>query len=118
MYITFDCGKNSYKCKLSTRSLVDMERALGENPINIFVQMSESKLPKIDVLLTMLWYSMQDLNHGIKRSDIYDIFDEYINNGGTIMTLTDFLGNLFYESGIIGKEEEAQSDDNQEERKN
>lgn len=119
MYLTFDCGDKNYRCKMSTRALVDMERALGENPINIFVGMADNKMPKLEDLLIILFCSMQDLNHGIKKSDIYDIFDDYCENGGSIMSLTEFLANLLSESGIMGKPEDEKKEEAEgEERKN
>ena len=100
MYLTFDTGKNQYNCILNTLALVDAESVLKTNPINIFVT-AENELPKLNDLLVILYMSMRKFNHGIKLAEIYDIYDDYIDNGGDFTTLMVFIMNLFEESGIM-----------------
>ena len=100
MFLNFDTGKNTYKCVLTATALCDIEDDLGCNPINIFV-LGENELPKLKDMLCILYHSIKQFNHGIKKSDIYDIFDEYVENGGSFTSLMTFLVNLFQESKFM-----------------
>lgn len=114
MFTVFTTSKTSYNCHLSTRAVVKCERILGDNPINIMMSFADGKLPKLETLLTILWAALEDYNHGIKREDIYDIFDDYVAAGGSMGALMDFIATLFSESGLIGKadgENETEDDD-------
>lgn len=101
MYLTFDTGKNQYDCCLNTRALVDAEAVLKTNPLNIFTIVDDGDLPKLSDLLIILYMSMKKFNHGIKTDDIYDIYDDYVANGGSLNSLMEFIMNLFIESGTI-----------------
>lgn len=108
---------DDYRCKLSTRALVECENLLGDNPINILEDMGE-KLPKLDTLLTILWCSMMDYNHSIKKSEIYSIFDSYIAAGHNILDLAAFIFDLFVDSGMIAVPEEESEEKTEGDQKN
>ena len=101
MIKVFSTGKNEYNCKLSTRYLISIEDKLGENPINALKVNDDEELPKLNPLLIILYYSMRSDKPTLKFEEIYDIYDEYCENGGNIFKLYGFIFELLRDSGLI-----------------
>lgn len=80
-----------YKLKLKTSSIVELESKLGRSLLDVLVSMDKN-MPQLSLMLDITFYAMKDWNSGIKRSDMEELFDKYIDNGGTI---TDFLTDVF-----------------------
>ena len=102
MYVDFSAGGKDYKLRLTTRSIIQLEKQIGCNPLMIFGD--GSQMPQITTLVAILNASLQALNHGITMTDSYDIFDAYLADGHS---LTDFIAvivNLYKVSGIIPEE--------------
>ena len=102
MYVDFSAGGKDYKLRLTTRSIIQLEKRIGCNPLMIFGD--GSQMPQITTLVAILNASLQALNHGITMNDSYDIFDAYLADGHS---LTDFIAvivNLYKVSGIIPEE--------------
>lgn len=99
MYIDFTVGEKEYKLRLSTRSVVTLEKQLGMNPLAIFG--NGDTLPTVTVMVQILHAALQQYNHGITLAEAYDIFDEYLADGHV---MTDFLGvivDIYKVSGLI-----------------
>ena len=102
MYVDSSAGGKDYKLRLTTRSIIQLEKQIGCNPLMIFGD--GSQMPQITTLVAILNASLQALNHGITMNDSYDIFDAYLADGHS---LTDFIAvivNLYKVSGIIPEE--------------
>ena len=102
MYVDFSAGGKDYKLRLTTRSIIQLEKQIGCNPLMICGD--GSQMPQITTLVAILNASLQALNHGITMNDSYDIFDAYLADGHS---LTDFIAvivNLYKVSGIIPEE--------------
>ena len=102
MYVDFSAGGKDYKLRLTTRSIIQLEKQIGCKPLMIFGD--GSQMPQITTLVAILNASLQALNHGITMNDSYDIFDAYLADGHS---LTDFIAvivNLYKVSGIIPEE--------------
>lgn len=102
IYVDFSAGGKDYKLRLTTRSIIQLEKQIGCNPLMIFGD--GSRMPQITTLVAILNASLQALNHGITMNDSYDIFDAYLADGHS---LTDFIAvivNLYKVSGIIPEE--------------
>ena len=107
---------NRYECKLSTRAIFQIEKALGDNPLNLIY--NDSGIPKLTVMLNILFYSARKENPQIRTiDDMIDIYDEYVENGGSLTSLAQFVVDLIEDSGMVNKKEEESTGDT-EERKN
>lgn len=98
LYHDFTVKDKTYKLRLATRNIVALEKAIGCNPISIFNDKEE--MPSITTMVTILFHSMQALNHGIGLNEAYNIFDEYLEENSA----TDFIGvilDIYKVSGII-----------------
>ena len=106
MYVDFTAGNKDYKLRLSTRSVVALEKQLGCNPLGIFG--SGETIPTITEMVNVLYASLQPLNHGISLNDAYDIFDAYLEDGHNATEFINVILEIYRASGIIGKEEASE----------
>lgn len=104
MYTTITIKDKDYKLRLTTKACVEVEQRLGTNPLNIFMKASNGEIPKLDDLLVIWHGSMTSLNNGISLSDMYDIYDDYCEQGGSFVDLIKLLVQVFQDSGFIPKE--------------
>lgn len=112
MYVDFSAGNKDYKLRLSTRNIVTLEKMLGGSPLAIFSR-GEDSLPTITEMVTILFCSLQQLNHGITLNDAYDIFDAYIADGHAAIDFINIVLDIYKVSGLIsGASNEAESEKN------
>ena len=98
---------NKFECKLTTRALLGIEKALGDNPINLLFK-DDSYVPSLNVMLTILFYSARKYNPTIKSmDDIIEIYDDYLEDGGSLMGLAEFVMELFKDSGMMNTSDKA-----------
>ena len=110
MYKELVIGNDSYKLRLSTKRAVDLEKALGFNPLQIFFDVNNGKLPKLSDLMVMLQYFLLDMQHGIKLDDAYDIYDKYVADGHNMFDLIPLFIDVLKESGfMVDDSEEVES---------
>ena len=100
-------GDKEYKCKLNTKSLVNLEKRLGMNPLNIFMNIGENNLPKLEDMLIILHESLQSLEHGISMEDVYDIYDSFIEDGNTFVDFIPVIMDIYKTSGLIKEQKKA-----------
>ena len=99
VYVDFKAGNKDYKLRLNTRNTVALEKALGCNPLAIFGNGEE--IPTITVMINILFYSLQQLNHSISFEDAYDIFDDYLADGNSTTDFITVILDVYKVSGII-----------------
>lgn len=99
VYVDFKAGNKDYKLRLSTRSTVALEKALGCNPLAIFGNGEE--IPTITTMVNILYHSLQQLNHGISYDDAFDIFDAYLADGNSATDFITVILEIYKVSGII-----------------
>lgn len=110
MYYDFEAGNKAYKLRLNTRNIVALEKQIGCNPLAVFG--NGETLPPLATMVNILFYSLQQLNHGISLNDAYDIFDAYLEDGNS---MTDFIAvilEIYKVSGIIKPEGAGNSEKN------
>ena len=101
LYATLKIGEQEFKGRLSAKRCVELERALGKNPLRVFTELEGNNLPSITELLTILHYALVELNHDF---DEYAIYDAYCDEGGDISGLIQYLLEVFRVSGFIPRE--------------
>lgn len=107
LYATLKIGTEEYKGRLTARNCVALEQKLGKNPLTVFTTLENNSLPSLSDLLTMLQFSLVDLNHSINSDNVYDLYDKYCDEGGNIVGLINFLIEVFRVSGFIPEEEKS-----------
>ena len=107
LYYTLTIKDKDYKCRLAARNCVDLEKKLGTNPLNIFMEIAKKgEVPNLEVLMIILHASLQKYQHGISLDDTYDIYDEFVDEGNNLMDLVPVLLEIFKVSGLMGEEAE------------
>lgn len=106
LYTTLTINDIDYKCRLNAKACVDLEKKLGTNPLNIFVNMTGDtvSLPTLGTMLTILHCSLQQYEHGITIDKVYQIYDDFIASGKTQMDLIPILIDIYKVSGLIPDE--------------
>ena len=106
MYTELKIGNDSYKLRLSTKRAVDLEKALGFNPLQIFFNINNGELPKLADMMTMLQYFLLDLQHGLKMDDVYEIYDKFVAEGHNLFDLIPIFIEVLKESGFMVEDSE------------
>ena len=106
--VEFTVGKKTYNLRLNTRNIVQVEKKLGKNPLDVFTTLEGNSVPKIADLMLILHASMQQFNHGVKEDDCYDIYDDYLAEGHTLVDFMHVLLDVFKVSGFGSKDEEGE----------
>ena len=88
LYTVLNVGDKEYKCRLTAKACVDLERRMGQNPLNVFTEIQKSnELPKVEDIIMILHASLQALEHNISLDDTYAIYDEFVDEGNTLIEL-------------------------------
>ena len=96
-YALWTVNGEEYKLKLRASETQDLEDKLGTS---LFTIMSD--IPKLNVMLTIIHSAMKPFNHGIKRAEVNNIYDDYVDAGGSQLELyTSVLMDIFKVSGFF-----------------
>ena len=106
MYVDFSAGNKDYKLRLNIRATVALEKQLGVNPLMIFED--GDKIPTITTMVSILHAALQQYNHGITLNDAYSIFEEWLNDGNTVVDFLPVIIDVYKVSGIIKQDEETE----------
>jgi hypothetical protein len=106
-YVLFNAGGKEYKLVLTTRTMCELEKRLGCNPIDIMVAAADGRLPQVNAMVLILHASCQKFNHGVSIDDCYDIFDNYIADGHALTDFISVIMKIFEVSGLIGQSTES-----------
>ena len=105
LFYTFTIGNKDYKARLSAKNCVELEKKLGTNPLNVFMKIAQTQeLPDIESLVLILHASLQKFQSNISLEKTYDIYDEFIDEGKTMIDLIPILLEIFKVSGLIPEE--------------
>lgn len=109
MFTILKIKDKEYKLRLTTRGCVEIEKRLGTNPLNVFMEANEGRIPKIEDLLIILHGCLQDQHHGISLDKMYDIYDEFCANGGDLLKLIEVLVKAFTDAGFVPQTENGKN---------
>lgn len=113
LYTTFTVKDRDYKLRLNARACVDLEKKLGTNPLNIFVNMfgenDRVNLPPIGDIITILHASLQAYEHGMNIDKVYELYDAFIAEGHTQLDIIPIVAEIFKVSGLIPEEAEVEA---------
>jgi hypothetical protein len=94
-------GEKTLKLGMKTRQVVALEKALGKSPLNILMDAQEGALPPVNDMLIILWAALQQYEHGYNMEAVYDLYDEYVEAGNTMMDLIPLVIDVLSVSGYI-----------------
>ena len=103
-----------YKLRLTLIDVVQLERLLGESPLNILYKATQGYNFNLEDLIMILYTAlMQDGDKKYSIDDAYDIFDDYVENVGDVGSFFLVLLKLFEDMGFISQnnDEDTTEDD-------
>lgn len=112
MFTELIIGEKSYKLRLNTKASVALEKALGYNAISMFMEIDNGVMPKLGDILIVLHAMLQPMNHGISQEKVYDLFDQYVEEGHNMYDLIPLFIEVFQESGYMPAAKDAETADN------
>lgn len=104
MYTELIIGGETYKLRLNTRASIQLEKALGCNPMNILIAMESGNLPKLNDVIIMLQAMLQCFHHGYNTDKTIDLFDKYVDDGKSMLDLLPVFIEVFQKSGYISEQ--------------
>lgn len=98
-------GKKTLSLVLDAKATVEIEKQLKKSLFGIMMSGNGGfKMPRLGEMLTILHATNQTAN--IKMSDMTEMYDEYLSNGGSMMKLLEVIQKLMEEAGFFGSDEE------------
>lgn len=104
VYTSWQVGEKEYQLRLSAASMVQVERKLGRG---IFAALSN--LEEFGTLLTLLWGALLPTMPKIKEQEVYELYDQYIGEGGSFQDLTNIILVLLEQAGFASRQQETAS---------
>ena len=97
-----------YNLRLTLIDVVQLERLLGESPLDILQRAAMSNIYGVSMedLVYILYVSLQGGETKYTIDDAYDIFDDYVDNVGDIGSFLQTLVKLFIDMGFISGDDD------------
>ena len=112
-FVVWSVDGTDYKLKLTTQGITKLEEKFKTNLMNL---MGGDDMPALKNMLIVTHEALQKYHHGIKLNDVYDMFDQYVEAGGS---QTDFMTNVFIQiyqvSGFLSEKMGEEMDEKLEE---
>ena len=98
-YITWEVSGSEYKLKLTTSAITKLEQKFNKS---LLVAVLDDGIPPVSTVVTILQSALQKYHHGIKSYVVEDMFDSYLDAGGTqISLLKDVVYPLMADAGFF-----------------
>lgn len=102
-----DFGNLVLQMRLDAKTIMRIEDRLDESLMSLFMNgRGGMSLPSTKKLLIVLQGANQV--SGVRDQDIFNAFEQYLDQGNTTMDLISEIQDLLYESGFFGKEDEKE----------
>lgn len=109
MYFDFETNEQTYKLRLTTKTIMDLERKIGGNPLSIFG--NGTRIPSVTEMVSILHYSLQSMQHNITFEKAASIFDNYLSEGHTVTDFIQVIVGVYRVSGIIQNEDNGDGEE-------
>lgn len=93
-----------YSLVLDIKSLIQLEKRLGSNPLAAFMNVEEA-LPTYGQLATIFQAALTKFHHGMDDDKALDLLNDYFEDGNGYTELIQLIMQIYKDSGIIPKEE-------------
>ena len=109
-YYELELNGKSYRLRIKSRQAAQLEKVLGCSPLTLFVRMRGNledaakvieDLPSMETYALILNASLQAFEHGFDMNKTYDLIDEFIEDGHSVMELLNLVGEVLKVSGYM-----------------
>jgi hypothetical protein len=98
--------EEEYKLKLQGQQICELEAKLGGKSLMSWLGDGTTFTAPLRVMILIIHGAMQRYHHNIKLQDVYSIYDRYVENGGSMVSLySDVYIPLFQVSGFFPTEQ-------------
>jgi len=104
LYVDFKAGEKEYKLRLNTRAIVELEEALGLNPILVFKNEANNNSPTTKQMVLILHAALQNYHPEISIDETYNIFDDYLADNHIVGEFAGVIVKLYKLSGLFKNE--------------
>lgn len=110
LYTTLTIAGKDYKLRLGAANIMELEKQLGgRNPMDVLMNVEKGALPPLTATLRILHGSMQKFQHGTSFNDVVELYDRYVEEGGSYTDLLQPLIEVFRVSGFFKGAPEAET---------
>ena len=81
-FALWEVGGKTYKLKLRTPAIVELEQKYKNNLMNIMGS-GQGGMPALSVMLDVAHAAMKDWQHGITKNEVQSLFSKYVEEGGS-----------------------------------
>lgn len=81
-FALWEVGGQSYKLKLKTPAIVELETKYKTNLMNI-MGTGQGGMPALSVMLDVAHAALKDWQHGITKNEVHSLFEKYVEEGGS-----------------------------------
>lgn len=81
-FALWEVGGQSYKLKLKTSAIVELETKYKTNLMNI-MGTGQGGMPALSVMLDVAHAALKDWQHGITKNEVQSLFERYVEEGGS-----------------------------------
>lgn len=111
MFANWTVKNEDYRLKLKASSTIELEKKLGCPLLDVI-----KGVPSLEVALTIVHYAMKEWNSGIKRDDVLRMYDDYCEEGGSLLDLfTNVIMEILKVSGFLSKAHAEKMDEKKKE---
>lgn len=104
LFKEFEVGGRTYKLAMNTRSVIELEKKMGCNPIAVFGD--GDRVPIVTDMINILSAALQRFEHGLTQNDAISIFDAWLDEGHNIAEFIPVILDVYKVSGLISSENE------------
>ena len=103
MYELVIVKEKEYKLCLPMMQIIELEKKLGENPLNKLMALSDgNKLPEMDFILDVIHFSLKKYQPKMSRDEAANFIDEYFEEEeNDLTTLMELMLGIFNKSGFF-----------------
>ena len=107
-FALWEVDGTTYRMKLSTQDVVELESRYKTNLMNIMGS-GDAVMPALKVMLDVAHKALSGYHHGIKQETMYQLFNKYIDEGGSQLKFyMEVYMKIFAASGFFS-ESQAES---------
>lgn len=101
-----------YKLRLRAVDQIAVTKKLGKSLLEVVSEMNEADNAlaafDLEVLLTIFAFSLKANHKDLKEKDVYDLYDEYVDEGNSMFDLFQVIMKVLSISGVFPDEQAIQ----------
>lgn len=113
LYTLAKIAGKEYKLRLGAQDAADVEKRLGRSALDVLLAMAPEDMdpnnmslkgmatPRVGDLCIILHGAMQKYQHGITLPQVFDLYDEHIDQGGSYEDFIGVLKDILEVSGFL-----------------